>query len=203
MNAAIYLRVSSKGGRQDESNQEPDVRRIADARGWSVPSGLVFREHESGAKDRPVWNACMDACRRGAAGALIVWAIDRVGRNRVKVAHDLGQLLGWSVRVVSVKESWLDTTDATIRPLLIQIMGWVAQGERDRTIERIQAGLARARAAGVRFGRPSKVPEDLSLALGLAWKRGGWQAVRDVPGVEGFSRSTLRTVAEREAARIK
>jgi putative DNA-invertase from lambdoid prophage Rac len=57
------------------------------------------------------------------------------------------------VPVLSVREGWLDTSDP-VRPLLVAIFGWVAEQERTRLMERVHAGLDRARRQGKALGRP-------------------------------------------------
>lgn len=200
MNAGVYLRVSSRNGRQDEANQEPDCQRLCEARGWTP---VWFRERASGAKRRPEWDRLLESARVGELRAVVFWALDRTGRNKVQIAHDLSELFRWGAVVASVKDSWLDTPPGPMLDLLIDIMAWVAQGERTRTIERINAGLDRARAKGVRLGRP---PAEISgmladeardlRAQGLSWpavvaalRRKGWGAGRD--SWRRFSRWTL------------
>src|SRR5688572_3602070 len=146
MKAAVYLRVSSKDGRQDEANQEPDCARLCAARGWEP---VFYRERESGVKARPEWRRVIESARRGHVGAVVFWALDRIGRTRVQVAHDLGELGRWNVHVASVQDAWVDQPPGPLRDLLVQIMGWIAEGERARLIERTKAGLERARALGV------------------------------------------------------
>jgi DNA invertase Pin-like site-specific DNA recombinase len=186
--AAVYLRVSSKDGRQDEANQEPECVRLCTSRGWEAE---VFRERESGAKDRPVWRSVIEAARLGSVGAVVFWALDRAGRNRVQVAHDLGELFRFRVHVASVKDSWLDVGSGPLRDLLVQVMAWVAQGERDRLIERTKAGLARARAQGKVLGRP-RVSGD-ALVRAVAKVRLG-VPVATAAREAGVARSTLRAV---------
>lgn len=149
--AAIYLRVSSKDGRQDEANQEPDCRRVCEARGW--PVGAVYAERESGAKARPVWSDVLELARRGQLRAVVVWSIDRIGRSMWQVVADVRELGRLGCSVVSVREPWLDTGGPT-RDLLLAIFGWVAEHERERLRERVRAGLDRARSEGKRLGRP-------------------------------------------------
>jgi len=151
MPAAVYLRVSSKDGRQTEANQEPDCVRLCEARGWTP---RFFREQESGAKVRPIWRSMIEAARLGEVRAVVFWALDRTGRTRVQIAHDVAELARFGVSIASVKDAWVDQPAGPLRDLLIQIMGWVAEGERARLIERTRAGLDRARAQGKRFGRP-------------------------------------------------
>ena len=186
MRIAIYRRVSTSG--QDAENQRADCERIALARGWSL-----FDDYEdvaSGAKRRPVWDEVLEHCRRGEYQAVVVWALDRIGRSRVQVAHDLAKLFRSGVDVVSVKDAWLDQAKGPLRDLLVQILGWVAEGERARLIERTNAGLARARAAGKTLGRPH-VRIDLE-ALQKRLARNPHESVASLARMLGVSRATVR-----------
>ena len=87
---------------------------------------------------------------------ILVWSLDRFSREGI--SNSLGYLekLGNSgVALRSLQESWLDTSDQGMGKLLIAIMSWVAQQERQRISERTKAGLIRAKADGKSLGRPS------------------------------------------------
>jgi putative DNA-invertase from lambdoid prophage Rac len=92
------------------------------------------------------------------------------------------------VRVLSVRESWLDT-DSPVRPLLVAIFGWVAEQERTRLIERTRAGLERAKRQGVRLGRPPVSPVLLHAAGDLAT---AGVSVACAARQKGVARSTLQ-----------
>jgi putative DNA-invertase from lambdoid prophage Rac len=198
MKAAVYLRVSSRDGRQDEENQEPDCRRLCEARGWEP---VIYRERESGVKERPVWRSVLEAARTGQVRAVVVWALDRIGRTRVQVAHDLAELLRWRVDVVSVRDPWLDQA-GPMRELLVQVMAWVAEGERQRLIERTHAGLARARAKGIKLGRKPSIPQPVVMralwirATGVPWS----EVVRQL-AAEGLGKYSLGGI-ERAVTRL-
>jgi DNA invertase Pin-like site-specific DNA recombinase len=165
LKAAVYLRVSSKDGRQDEANQEPDCARLCAARGWDP---VFFRERESGAKLRPEWRRVVEASRLGHVGAVVFWSLDRTGRNRVEVCRDAEMLGHYGVVIASVKEPWLEQPIGPIRDILLQFMAWIAEGERVRLIERTRAGLARARALGKTLGRPRVKHAGLPDAIAAA-----------------------------------
>jgi len=189
MKAAVYLRVSTD--RQDEKNQEPDVLRVCRARNWEP---VIFREQESGAKTRPEWEAVKQEVHRGEVGAVVLWALDRAGRDRVRLAHDVAELTRKGATVVSVREPWLDQPAGPMRDLLLQIMAWFAETERARLIERTRAGIARALAAGKTVGRRWLAPE----VVGLIRKRyvegqSSFLAARDLRLPE----STVRTYYKR------
>lgn len=199
--AAVYLRVSSKSGRQDEANQEPDCVRLCEARSWEP---IVFRERESGAKVRPEWRAMLDKCRRGEFSAVVFWSLDRTGRNRVQIAHDIGELFRWGVDVTSVKDAWLDVPAGPLRDLLVQLMGWVAEGERSRLIERTKAGLDRARSMGQKLGRPSVLSPEVRkhvVAMAAAGNSPGQIARWLRPaGLGDYKPQTIASFLARQAA---
>jgi DNA invertase Pin-like site-specific DNA recombinase len=167
--AALYLRVSTddldpKTGRprQTVENQRADLYRLASARGWSVVE--FTDEGVSGSKmRRPGLDRMREAARRGEVRVVAVWALDRLGRSMAGVVDLVLELDRLGVQVVSVKESWLDTA-GPVRSLLVAIFGWVAELERAKNIERTRAGLDRARAQGVRLGRPKVSPLKLEAA---------------------------------------
>jgi DNA invertase Pin-like site-specific DNA recombinase len=153
LNVAIYLRVSKADGSQDEMNQAPDCLQLCEARGW--PDPVMFRERASGADaDRPEWRHLMDLARRGICHVIVIWAIDRAGRRFYQTLEDIGRLKKYGCRVVSVRESYLDTDDVPGSRSMVALAADVAEQERARQIERINAGIARRRAKGLPFGRP-------------------------------------------------
>lgn len=184
MRAAVYLRVSSD--RQDEANQEPDCLRICAARSWEP---IVIREQESTRKCRPAWEQVRQLVHRAEVGAVVIWALDRAGRDRVRLAHDLREMARKGAQLVSVRESWLDQPPGPTRDLLIEIFGWFAESERDRISLRTRAALARARDKGVRLGRP---PIDAAAMARAAELVRGGAAVAAAARLSGIGRRTLR-----------
>ncbi len=167
MRVAVYTRVSTD--RQDTAAQLPALERLCDARGWIDRD--VFSETESGTKARPVLDDLCDRAKRGQYGAIVVWALDRLGRNMYDVIDRVRALDTAHVRVASYCEPWLDT-GGPARDLLLSIFAWVGQQERNRLRERTCAGLARARAKGRRLGRPPVADPAAVCALraqGCSW----------------------------------
>ncbi len=149
--AGIYLRVST--AEQSTANQRPELLEMSRARGYEHFS--TYEELASGAaRERPELERLVRDAHRGAIHAVFVWSIDRLGRQMGAILRVVEKLDGAGVRVVSARESWLDLGDPTMRKLLLAVFGWVAEFERSRLIERTQAGLERARARGVKLGRP-------------------------------------------------
>ena len=148
MRAAIYARVSTAD--QTCENQLIDLRRYCAARGWDateyVDTGV------SGAKDRrPALDQLMTDARRRKVDTVVVWRLDRFGRNLRHLITAIEELNAAGVSFVSMGEN-IDTASPTGR-LLLGIMGSFAEFERERIRERIHAGLARARRQGQKLGR--------------------------------------------------
>jgi DNA invertase Pin-like site-specific DNA recombinase len=147
--AALYMRVST--GEQTVANQRPDLEKIAKARGLTIVR--EYTETQSAAKSRPYFDRMLLDAHSGGFDVLLVWSLDRFGRSAIGNLQDVLELDAKRVQVVSAKESWLEM-DGPVRKLLIFIISWVAEQERNRLIERTKAGMARARAAGRVVGRP-------------------------------------------------
>ena len=147
--AAIYARVSTVD--QQPENQLVELRRYVEARGWSVTE---FVDHGvSGAKDRrPALDRLIRDAKRRRFDVLVCWRLDRLGRNLRHLILLIDELHALGVAFVSLAEG-IDATTPAGR-LQLHILGAIAEFERARIAERVQAGLARARANGKRLGRP-------------------------------------------------
>lgn len=161
MKVAAYLRVSDD--KQTVENQRPDVERYARDRGWEISHWYV--ETVSGAsRSRPEYARMLADARARKFEALIFWRLDRFGRGGILPALSAVETLDrQGVALCSVRESWMDTTGPA-RELLIAIFAWVAKEERRVLIERTRAGLDRARAEGIRLGRPRALNTALARA---------------------------------------
>ena len=151
MNVAIYVRVSTS--EQTTDNQLPDVERLCAARGWTITHR--YNETVSGATRQPPELARMLANAHASRfGAVVVWALDRLGRGGIaEVSGIVAKLDAARVSLVTVREPWADTS-GPMRDLLLALFAWVAQQERARLSERTRAGLDRARAQGIKLGGP-------------------------------------------------
>ena len=156
MKAALYARVSTLD--QEPENQLQELRRYIHARSWP-PAIEYVDKGVSGAKDRrPALDRLVrDATRRGF-DVLVVWRLDRLGRNLRHLVTLLDELHVIGVSFVSLGEG-IDCTTPAGR-LQLHVLAALAEFERARIAERVAAGLARARRNGTRLGRPEKhVPE--------------------------------------------
>jgi len=155
--------------------------------------------------------------------AVVFFSINRIGRKRIEIAHDLAELARWGMAIVSVRERFLDMDQspemARFRDMLIQWWGWFAQSERDELIARTNMALDRVRAqldaAGshiskkgnvvTRLGRPEKFKDgwrERARELAETQHLTPGQIARSL-AAEGFGnvhRRTVRDVIAEEAA---
>ncbi len=115
----------------------------------------IYTDHASGTKaDRPHWNACLADLRAG--DTLIIWRIDRLGRNLRDLIDIVTTLQTRDVGVQSLSNGLVDTTTAH-GALVFGMFALMAEYEAALIRERTQAGLAAARARGRRGGRTPKM----------------------------------------------
>lgn len=145
---AIYARVSTLD--QEPENQLAELRRFAQARGWTA---VEYVDHGvSGAKDRrPALDRLVKDAQRRKFDVLVSWKLDRLGRNLKHLITFLDELQALGIAFVSLGEGIDATTPAG--KLQMHILGAIAEFERGRIVERVRAGLARAKAQGKRLGR--------------------------------------------------
>ena len=179
LRAAIYARVSTLD--QEPENQLSELRRYVTARGWTATE-FVDRG-VSGSRDRrPALDAVLTDIKRRRFDVLVCWRLDRLGRSLKHLVTLLDELQVLGVAFVSLAEGIDATTPAG--KLQMHILAAIAEFERARIAERVQAGLARAKKQGKKLGRPERtVPEAV-----LAPVRG--LSIREAARRLGVSRST-------------
>ena len=149
--AAIYVRVST--AEQETDLQENELREYVESRGWSC---VVYRDKgQSGTKkDRPALTTLLNDLRRRKIDVVVVWALDRLARSLKQLLSIAEQCRLLGVDLVSLKQS-VDTTLPAGR-LTFQVLGAVAEFEREMLRERVRAGMAQARRTGKHIGRPAR-----------------------------------------------
>lgn len=147
---AIYVRVSTND--QNLAMQEEELRQYCERRGWET---ILYRDRgESGAKqDRPALNSLLNDLRKRKIDVILVWSLDRLARSLKQLLIISEECRALGVDLVSLRQN-IDTTLPAGR-LTFQILGAVAEFERELLRERVKAGMAQARRAGKRIGRPA------------------------------------------------
>lgn len=184
--AAIYARVST--GRQDIDLQLAALRQHAHLAGYKVTKEYV--DHASGkSTQRPAFKEMMQDARKRRFKVLLVWKLDRLGRSLkdlVNTVDELGQL---GIEFVSHQDNW-DTSSPNGK-LLFQIMGAVAEFERELIRERVIAGVQNARNKGRRLGRPTS---DLDQEEIAAKKAESGLSNRALAAEYGVDEKTIRNL---------
>jgi DNA invertase Pin-like site-specific DNA recombinase len=193
--AAVYLRVSTDG--QTTENQRLALMAVAEQRGWTVAN--VYEDAGiSGAKGRdkrPGLDALLKDAARGRFDVVMAWAMDRLGRSLFDLLDMLRLLDGANVDLFLHQQA-IDTTTAGGR-MFFHVTGAFAEFERGMIRDRVNAGLDRARAKGVRLGRP-KVGKKTEAAIRARLATG--EGMLKVARVLGVGTGTVQRIKAEMAA---
>lgn len=152
-----YLRVSTD--EQTVLNQKLVIEKWAEGNDYKI---LDFFEDSaiSGkipAIDRPAFKEMLNLVRSDRVDSVIVYELSRVGRTFWETLDAIKSIEKYSPLIsCSPKEIFLQTTDPSVRKLMIGILTWVAEREREMLIQRTKDGMVRAKMAGKSIGRPKK-----------------------------------------------
>ncbi|OIN33862.1 resolvase [Salmonella enterica subsp. enterica serovar Sarajane] len=144
-----YCRVSTL--EQTTENQ----RREIESAGFNVRPQRI--SGSVAASERPGFNRLLDRLESG--DVLIVTKLDRLGRNAMDIRKTVEQLTESGIRVHCLALGGVDLTSPAGK-MTMQVISAVAEFERDLLLERTYSGIARARDAGKRFGRPPVLNEE-------------------------------------------
>lgn len=150
---ALYFRVSTDD--QTIENQRRELEAVAARHGWQVVATYAD-EGISGAKGRdkrPEFDRLCKAVARREFDMVAAWAVDRLGRSLQDLIAFLSDLQAKKVDLF-LHQQGLDTSTPSGKAMF-QMLGVFAEFERSMMVSRINAGLARAKAQGIKLGRPS------------------------------------------------
>jgi DNA invertase Pin-like site-specific DNA recombinase len=167
---AVYARVSTD--KQTCDNQLIELRAVAERCGYTIVQEFVD-SGISGAKgraDRPALDAMMKASNQRKFDMILVWSIDRLGRSLQNLVELLNDLETMKVDLMFLQQG-MDTSTSSGR-MMFSIFGALAEFERNLIRERVVAGQNRAKARGVKMGRPSKMNDGLRSAIQLLRENG-------------------------------
>jgi len=183
--AVLYMRVSSLD--QHPETQLLDLQQMAAQRGYEVVK--QYTDRISGAKARrPGLDELMHDARRGNFDVVLVWASDRIARSVKHFLEVLDELNRLNIEFVSFREQ-IDTGGPLGRAIVV-IIGAIAELERNLIIERVRAGMRRAKLEGRPIGRQ---PLDLDREAIRRDRRLG-QSLGKIAREHGISRATVHRV---------
>ena len=151
----IYLRVSTK--EQTTENQLIDLQRVATQRGWNIAETYIDHgiSGSKGRDKRPAFDRLCKDATNGKLNLVAAWSIDRLGRSLQHVVTFLNELNAMNVDLYLHQQSVDSSTPGG--KAMLSMCAVFAEFERNMIIERVSAGMVRAKAQGKVFGRP-KVP---------------------------------------------
>lgn len=189
MKQYAYIRVSSKDQNVD--------RQLAALEPYHLPPNQIFCDRQSGKDfERPAYQKLLRRLKKG--DLLIVKSIDRLGRNYDEILEQWAvitkkigaDILVLDMTLLDTRERGGDLTGAFIADLVLQILAYVAQTEREFIRQRQAEGIAAAKAKGVRFGRrPDELPPRFEEVCRLY--ASGQLSVRKAAKALGMSKSSF------------
>ena len=189
--AALYLRVSTLD--QHPETQLYDLQQMAVQRDYQIVA--QYTDKVSGAKARrPGLDEMMQDARRGRFDVVLVWASDRLARSVKHFLEVLDELNHLNVEFVSFREQ-IDTGGPLGRAIIV-IVGAIAELERNLIVERVRAGMRRAKLEGRHIGRK---PLDLDHS-GILRDRTQGQSLGQLAKSYHVSRATIHRVLRQPAS---
>jgi DNA invertase Pin-like site-specific DNA recombinase len=183
------MRVSSLD--QHPETQLLDLRQMAAQRGYEIVH--EYADRISGAKARrPGLDELMRDARRGRFDVVLVWASDRIARSVKHFLEVLDELNDLGIEFVSFREQ-IDTGGPLGRAIVV-IIGAIAELERNLIIERVRAGMRRARLEGRQIGRPALALDREAI---LVDRRRG-QSLGQIARNHCASRATIHRIIQAE-----
>ncbi|QQE49459.1 MULTISPECIES: recombinase family protein [Micrococcus] len=178
-----YTRVSTAG---QDAQLQVDALLAA-----GVQKRDIFADVTSGSRnavDRPGMRKLLDYAEPG--DTVVVWRVDRLGRSLIDVLNTVNLLRDRDVQVKSISDG-IDPSTSTGR-LMLNLLATLAEYERELIVERVNAGIAAARAGGTRFGRPPLDRTEIADKLAIVNEaRAKGRTAADAARLVGWSRATL------------
>lgn len=169
-NTYAYVRVSTRDQNED--------RQLMALDGLSIPEKNIFLDKQSGKDfERPQYRRLVKKLKPD--DLLYIKSIDRLGRNyeeileqwRVLTKEKRVDIVVLDMPLLDTRDRSRDLTGTFIADLVLQILSYVAQNERENIRKRQAEGIAAAKERGVHFGNPGKpLPESFEEVVGK-WRR--------------------------------
>jgi DNA invertase Pin-like site-specific DNA recombinase len=186
MRAAIYCRVSTLD--QHPETQLLDLQQLASQRGFAIVRKYVDHGVSGTKSRRPGLDQMLYDARRHQFDLVMVWAADRLARSVKHFVDLLAELDHLKIAFISYREQ-IDTA-GPLGKAIMTIVAAIAELERSLIVERVRAGMRRARLEGRHIGRK---PLDLDTA-GIIGDRARGLSLRKIAKAHQVSTATVRRV---------
>jgi len=186
---AIYARVST--AEQSSDMQLLELRDYALRRGWTVHAEYIDNGVSGTKSSRPELDKLVGEARRRKFDVVLVWRFDRFARSTSHLLASLEEFRNLGIDFVSHNEA-IDTT-APLGKAMFTIVAAIAELERSIIVERVRAGVAKARAKGKRIGRPKGSKVD---PVAVARMLNAGQSLREIARALCVSVGTVHRLAK-------
>ena len=184
---ALYLRVSTLD--QHPETQLYDLEQMARQREFEIVERYTDKISGTRAR-RPGLDQMMADARRGKFDVVLVWAFDRLARSVKHLLEVLDELNHLNIEFISFREN-IDTGGPLGRAVVV-IIGAIAELERNLIVERVRAGMRRAKLEGRHIGRPALTIDQQAVVR----DRQGGMSLRQVAKTHGISRASVARVLQ-------
>lgn len=183
-----YIRVSTRDQHED--------RQVIALSACGIQKKNLYMDKQSGKDfDRPAYKRLMKKLKQG--DLLIIKSIDRLGRNYDEILEQwriITKEIQAGIRVLDIPlldtSNKRDLTGTLIADIVLQLLSYVAQSERENIRQRQAEGIAAAKARGVKFGRPTAQMPDNFPEICLQWVNGQINS-RSAARQSGVSQTTF------------
>lgn len=186
--AAFYMRVSTVD--QHPQTQLWDLQQLAEQRGFQVIERYTDHGISGGRARRPALDRLLEDARAGRFDVVLVWAFDRMARSVTHLIAVLDELQRLNIAFISFRENI--ATDGPLGRALTVIIAAIAELEKSLIVERVRAGMRRARLEGRRVGRSPLVLDSRAIAQG----RDQGLSLRQLGRIHGVSYTTIQRALE-------
>ncbi len=167
---AIYARVSTD--KQSTENQLLELRDLCNKLGYTIVQEYTDNGI-SGAKSRdgrPALDLLLKDATRRKFDMVMCWSIDRLGRSLQNLVEILNELQALKIDLY-FQQQGMDTSTPSGR-MIFSVFGAIGEFERNLIRERVIAGQQRAKANGVKLGRPTKMNDGMRSAVKILREKG-------------------------------
>jgi DNA invertase Pin-like site-specific DNA recombinase len=149
---ALYVRCSTM--HQETEMQKRECLPFIEARGWTLHKIYSDEGYSGTSKKRPALNELIKATQNREVDVVLCWKLDRFFRSLSHLTQTLQEFTELGIDFVSLRDN-IDLTTSSGR-LMLNILASFAEFEASLIRERVRAGIANARAKGIKLGRPKK-----------------------------------------------
>jgi len=148
---AVYLRVSTK--EQNVSTQRQPITDYCKRNNLQIYKEYSDEGISGSTTSRPMLNSMLQDVRTGKINTIICYRLDRLGRSLSHLLQIFEELRNKKIQLISISDNINTADDSPTARAFWSLLGVFSQLEREIIVERVNAGLARARREGIQLGR--------------------------------------------------